>query len=119
MFPGFRGWKEQDDQLWTAQDDSSHSKAHSCVAACAALNMPVRAVSYINLNLNPESYTGYEGADAWRMWDAIYQENCFHGPQIRGEATPIFKVVLTLLLLPLLLQGQWTRCASSSACSTG
>lgn len=34
-------------------------------------------MAYINLNLNPEGYTGYEGADAWRIWAAIYQENCF------------------------------------------
>nr|CCA25078.1 endoplasmic oxidoreductin putative [Albugo laibachii Nc14] len=32
---------------------------------------------YINLLENPESYTGYSGYQATRIWDAIYKENCF------------------------------------------
>lgn len=32
---------------------------------------------YVNLLDNPESNTGYAGAEPRRIWDAIYQENCF------------------------------------------
>jgi ERO1-like protein alpha len=35
--------------------------------------------SYVNLNLNPERFTGYSGASAWRVWKSIYLENCFEG----------------------------------------
>ena len=59
-FPGFKGWQEDNDDLWTVQDDSSR-------------------MAYIDVNLNPESYTGYEGQDAWKIWAAINEENCFHG----------------------------------------
>lgn len=33
---------------------------------------------YVNLVDNPESNTGYSGDEPRRIWDAIYQENCFH-----------------------------------------
>jgi len=32
---------------------------------------------YVNLARNPERYTGYTGYTATRVWDAIYEENCF------------------------------------------
>lgn len=32
---------------------------------------------YVDLTRNPERYTGYSGASAWRVWRAIYEENCF------------------------------------------
>lgn len=32
---------------------------------------------YIDLIVNPESYTGYSGESANRVWRAIYDENCF------------------------------------------
>jgi hypothetical protein len=34
---------------------------------------------YINLLHNPESYTGYSGISARRVWNAIQNENCFGG----------------------------------------
>jgi len=34
---------------------------------------------YINLQLNPERNTGYGGEHARKIWQAIYQENCFSG----------------------------------------
>lgn len=34
---------------------------------------------YINLLHNPESYTGYSGNSARRVWNAIQNENCFGG----------------------------------------
>jgi ERO1-like protein alpha len=35
------------------------------------------AMSYVNLQHNPERYTGYVGPTATRIWNAIYEENCF------------------------------------------
>lgn len=31
-------------------------------------------MSYVNLLLNPERYTGYKGESARRIWQAIYME---------------------------------------------
>ena len=36
-----------------------------------------RSLSYVDLSLNPERYTGYAGPSAERIWKAVYQENCF------------------------------------------
>lgn len=33
-------------------------------------------MTYVNLQLNPERYTGYTGPSPRRIWDAIYTENC-------------------------------------------
>jgi len=33
-------------------------------------------MTYVNLQLNPERYTGYTGTSARRIWDAVYSENC-------------------------------------------
>ncbi|KAI6234424.1 Endoplasmic Reticulum Oxidoreductin 1 [Aphelenchoides fujianensis] len=32
---------------------------------------------YVNLAKNPERYTGYKGNSALKVWQSIYQENCF------------------------------------------
>ena len=58
MMGGFQGWRERDESLWIVQDDSAQ-------------------MSYINMELNPEGYTGYEGFAPHRIWKAIYDENCF------------------------------------------
>ena len=34
-------------------------------------------LSYVDLSLNPERYTGYSGHSPQRIWKAIYHENCF------------------------------------------
>lgn len=34
-------------------------------------------LSYVDLRLNPERYTGYSGHSPQRVWKAIYHENCF------------------------------------------
>ncbi|CAF87730.1 unnamed protein product, partial [Tetraodon nigroviridis] len=33
---------------------------------------------YVDLLLNPERFTGYRGAEAWQIWNSIYEENCFN-----------------------------------------
>ena len=55
---GFTGWSDRDDGQWIC-----HSKNQQDV--------------YINMALNPEGYTGYEGEEPHRIWRAIYEENCF------------------------------------------
>ena len=35
---------------------------------------------YVSLVNNPEKFTGYAGPGARQVWDAIYSENCFSGP---------------------------------------
>lgn len=35
---------------------------------------------YVSLVANPERYTGYAGAGAAQVWQAIYRENCFNKP---------------------------------------
>ena len=59
--PNFAEWTDDDDCLWIVQDADT----------------PESSVSYINLQLNPESYTGYGGQAAHEVWRAIYDENCF------------------------------------------
>lgn len=57
-----------------------------CQCICALMRVCVShvfalpiAVSYIDLLLNKEGYTGYEGYEAHRVWQTIYETNCFHG----------------------------------------
>ncbi|KAJ7947332.1 endoplasmic reticulum oxidoreductin-1-like [Quillaja saponaria] len=54
----FRGWTVIDNP-WTNDDETDNAE-----------------MTYINLQLNPERYTGYTGPSARRIWDAIYSENC-------------------------------------------
>lgn len=34
-------------------------------------------MAYVDLQLNPERYTGYRGGEARQIWQIIYEENCF------------------------------------------
>ncbi|CAN0911508.1 Endoplasmic reticulum oxidoreductin-1 [Linum grandiflorum] len=54
----FRGWTETDNP-WTNDDETDNAE-----------------MTYVNLQLNPERYTGYTGPSARRIWDAVYSENC-------------------------------------------
>ncbi|GAU23915.1 hypothetical protein TSUD_181040 [Trifolium subterraneum] len=54
----FRGWTEIDNP-WTTDDETDNGE-----------------MTYVNLQLNPERYTGYTGPSARRIWDAVYSENC-------------------------------------------
>ncbi|KAL6544935.1 Endoplasmic reticulum oxidoreductin-1 [Orobanche minor] len=54
----FKGWIEVDNP-WTNDDETDNAE-----------------MTYVNLQLNPERYTGYTGPSARRIWDAIYLENC-------------------------------------------
>ncbi|WEW58424.1 endoplasmic oxidoreductin-1 [Emydomyces testavorans] len=43
---------------------------------------------YVSLVDNPERFTGYSGAGAWQVWDAIYRENCFLKPPQQSFLPP-------------------------------
>ena len=64
--PNFAEWTDDDDCLWIVQDADT----------------PESSISYINLQLNPESFTGYGGEAAHEVWRAIYDENCFSSGQM-------------------------------------
>ena len=66
----FRAARAQDNP-WTADDEAE--------AAGATL-------SYVNLALNPERYTGYAGEHAHRVWAAIYSQPCFQDVPPAGGA---------------------------------
>lgn len=55
----FQGWTDTDNP-WTVDDETVSGD-----------------MTYVNLLLNPEKYTGYQGESACRIWEAIYAQNCF------------------------------------------
>ncbi|GAB4829761.1 Endoplasmic reticulum oxidoreductin-1 [Ancistrocladus abbreviatus] len=73
----FRGWTEVDNP-WTNDDETDNEE-----------------MTYVNLQLNPERYTGYTGPSARRIWDAIYTENCPKYPD--GEFCPEKKILYKLI----------------------
>ena len=78
--PHFAEWTDDDDCLWIVQDADT----------------PESSVSYINLQLNPESYTGYGGPAAHEVWRAIYDENCFssgHMEQLCYEQRVFYRLL--------------------------
>ncbi|XP_057948137.1 endoplasmic reticulum oxidoreductin-1 isoform X2 [Malania oleifera] len=73
----FKGWVETDNP-WTNDDETDNDE-----------------MTYVNLQLNPERYTGYTGPSARRVWDAVYSENC---PKYSsGEICPEKKVLYKLI----------------------
>ncbi|XP_061687130.1 ERO1-like protein beta isoform X2 [Syngnathoides biaculeatus] len=44
---------------------------------------------YVDLLLNPEGYTGYKGPSAWRVWNSIYEENCFKPRSVYRPLNPL------------------------------
>ncbi|KAL8185851.1 UNVERIFIED_CONTAM: ERO1-like protein beta [Gekko kuhli] len=44
---------------------------------------------YVDLLLNPERYTGYKGPSAWRLWNSIYEENCFKPRSVYRPLNPL------------------------------
>ncbi|EJT80817.1 endoplasmic oxidoreductin-1 [Gaeumannomyces tritici R3-111a-1] len=41
---------------------------------------------YVSLLKNPERFTGYAGAGAAQVWDAVYRENCFQRSSFPGAS---------------------------------
>ncbi|GER29127.1 endoplasmic oxidoreductin 1 family protein, partial [Striga asiatica] len=73
----FRGWIEVDNP-WTHEDETDNSE-----------------MTYVNLLLNPERYTGYTGPSARRIWDAVYSENCqkYSSGEICQEKRVLYKLI--------------------------
>ncbi|XP_041106746.1 ERO1-like protein beta isoform X1 [Polyodon spathula] len=44
---------------------------------------------YVDLLFNPERYTGYKGPSAWRVWNSIYEENCFKPRSVYRPLNPL------------------------------
>uniref|UniRef100_A0A8D2M773 ERO1-like protein alpha n=1 Tax=Zonotrichia albicollis TaxID=44394 RepID=A0A8D2M773_ZONAL len=61
---------------WAQHDDSSDS-------FCEADDIHSPDAEYVDLLLNPERYTGYKGPDAWKIWNSIYEENCFKPQNVK------------------------------------
>ncbi|XP_059026284.1 ERO1-like protein beta isoform X2 [Mustela lutreola] len=47
------------------------------------------AAQYVDLLLNPERYTGYKGSSVWRVWNSIYDENCFKPRSVYYPLNPL------------------------------
>ncbi|KAE8708840.1 Endoplasmic reticulum oxidoreductin-2 [Hibiscus syriacus] len=73
----FRGWTETDNP-WTYDDETDNSE-----------------MTYVNLQLNPERYTGYSGSPARRIWDAVYSENCpkYPAEELCQEEKILYKLI--------------------------
>ncbi|KAK8489825.1 hypothetical protein V6N11_005369 [Hibiscus sabdariffa] len=73
----FRGWTETDNP-WTYDDETDNSE-----------------MTYVNLQLNPERYTGYSGSSARRIWDAVYSENCpkYPAEELCQEEKILYKLI--------------------------
>eukprot|EP00062_Callorhinchus_milii_P004208 gi/632942337/ref/XP_007886358.1/ PREDICTED: ERO1-like protein alpha isoform X2 [Callorhinchus milii] len=67
---------------WTRHDDSSDN-------FCEADDEYSPDAEYVDLLLNPERYTGYKGPEAWKIWNSIYEENCFKPNSIRRPFNPM------------------------------
>ncbi|OEL31173.1 Endoplasmic reticulum oxidoreductin-1, partial [Dichanthelium oligosanthes] len=52
-------------------------------------------MTYVNLQLNPERYTGYTGDSARRIWDSIYKENCpkYPSEELCHEKKALYKLI--------------------------
>ncbi|KAG4946842.1 hypothetical protein JHK87_042849 [Glycine soja] len=73
----FRGWTEIDNP-WTNDDETDNDE-----------------MTYVNLQLNPERYTGYTGPSARRIWDAVYSENCpkYPSQELCQEEKILYKLI--------------------------
>ncbi|KAG8364818.1 hypothetical protein BUALT_Bualt18G0038200 [Buddleja alternifolia] len=76
----FRGWIEVDNP-WTHDDETDNSE-----------------MTYVNLQLNPERYTGYTGPSARRIWDAIYSENCPKCQFLFIKSCTLFPLLIVLFV---------------------
>ena len=77
----------------TPEDCSDEELPTFWLDLCSAI--PTNASDYVNLQRNPESYTGYNGT---KIWDAIYQENCLQRTAGHEEGICLEERVLYRLL---------------------
>ena len=55
---------------WQKHDDKLYPFCHATDDFC-------QVCDYVDLTINPETFTGYSGPSAQKVWKAIYDENCF------------------------------------------
>ncbi|XP_061468525.1 ERO1-like protein alpha [Rhineura floridana] len=67
---------------WTWHDESADS-------FCEVDDIQSPEAEYVDLHLNPERYTGYKGPEAWKIWNSIYEENCFKPQSIKRPLNPL------------------------------
>ncbi|XP_072424820.1 ERO1-like protein alpha [Chiloscyllium punctatum] len=67
---------------WNRHDDSTDN-------FCEVDDEHCPDAEYVDLLLNPERYTGYKGPEAWKIWNSIYEENCFKPNSIRRPFNPL------------------------------
>ncbi|KAM4690921.1 ERO1-like protein alpha [Rhinophrynus dorsalis] len=67
---------------WNRHDDSSDS-------FCEVDDDSSPEAEYVDLLKNPERYTGYKGSDTWRIWNSIYEENCFKPKAVQRPLNPV------------------------------
>ncbi|KAI5081907.1 hypothetical protein GOP47_0001650 [Adiantum capillus-veneris] len=74
----FHGWAVSRDNPWTLDDEREEGD-----------------VTYLNLLLNPERYTGYTGPSARRIWEAIYHDNVLapHDKFAPPESRVLYKLI--------------------------
>ena len=77
----------------SAEDCSNEELPTFWLDLCSAI--PTNASDYVNLQRNPESYTGYNGTV---VWDAIYHENCLQRTAGHQEGICLEERVLYRLL---------------------
>lgn len=53
---------------------------------------------YVDLLLNPERFTGYQGKSAHRIWETIYKENCFISKDMKQKTSSFSSLVDSLAL---------------------
>uniref|UniRef100_A0A3P8UIH1 Endoplasmic reticulum oxidoreductase 1 beta n=1 Tax=Cynoglossus semilaevis TaxID=244447 RepID=A0A3P8UIH1_CYNSE len=73
----FADWARHDD----AQDHFFHDSSHVYETSPDA--------EYVDLLPNPERFTGYKGPSAWRVWNSIYEENCFKPRSVYRPLNPL------------------------------
>lgn len=89
-------------EIFTNWQDYDYSEDNFCEVDAEQKNGQ-EELSYVDLVLNPERYTGYAGHSPHRVWKAIYHENCFK-PQDRGPLTPSLPLFNSSLLQEMCLE---------------
>ncbi|XP_028677437.1 ERO1-like protein alpha isoform X1 [Erpetoichthys calabaricus] len=69
-------------QEWNRHDDEADR-------FCEADDEQSPDSEYVDLLLNPERFTGYKGAETWKIWNSIYEENCFKPNTIKRPLNPL------------------------------
>ncbi|XP_035485220.1 ERO1-like protein alpha [Scophthalmus maximus] len=66
---------------WSKHDDEAE---HFCVSD----DEESPDSQHVDLLLNPERFTGYRGPEAWKIWNSIYEENCFKPLTVKRPLAP-------------------------------